>query len=114
MLYYDRIDISEGIDNTKRNRSKECMICHYWCFDHGFKFQDSVSNGCHDLTTLSVNISNISIITIKNVDYRCIILNISKSKAINLLESARRSSIYIKNIILLFSLLKRVFLRVLF
>ena len=85
--YYDRIDISEGIDPTKSKRSKECMICHYWFFNHGFKFQDSVCNGCHDLTMLSVNISDIAIITVKNVDYRCIIHNISKSEAINLLEN---------------------------
>ena len=31
---------------------------------------------CHDLTMLSVNVSDIDIITIKNVDYRCIIHNI--------------------------------------
>ena len=37
---------------------------------------------------LSVNISDIAIITVKNVDYRCIIHNISKSEAINLLESS--------------------------
>ena len=64
MLYYDRIDISQGIDLVKSNNSKECMICH--CFlNHGFEFQDSVCNGCHDLTMLSVNISDIAIITIK-------------------------------------------------
>ena len=88
MLYYDRIDISEGTDLAKGNKIKEYMICHYWCFNHGFKFQDSVCNGCHVLTILSVNISDIVIITIKNVDYRCIIHNIRKSKAINLLENA--------------------------
>ena len=31
MLYYDRIDISEGIDHTKSNNSKEFMNCYY-CF----------------------------------------------------------------------------------
>ena len=36
---------------------------------------------------LSVNISDIAIIIIKNVDYRCMIHNISKSEAINLLEN---------------------------
>ena len=35
-----------------------------------------------------LNISNITIITVKNVDYCRIIHNISKSEAINLLESA--------------------------
>ena len=64
------------------------MICHYWCFNHGFKFQDSVCNGCEYLTMLNVNISKIAIITVKNVDYRCIIKNLSKSEAINLLENS--------------------------
>ena len=35
-----------------------------------------------------INVSDITIITIKNVDYLCIIHNISKYEAINLLESA--------------------------
>ena len=32
MLEYDRIDISEGIDMSKTNKSRECDICHYWYF----------------------------------------------------------------------------------
>ena len=28
MTYYDRIDISEGIDVNKTRKSKECDICH--------------------------------------------------------------------------------------
>ena len=60
------------------------MICQYWFFNHGFKLQDTVWNGCHDLC---LNISDIAIITVKNVDYRCIIHNISKSEAINLLKN---------------------------
>ena len=32
MLEYDRIDISEGIDIDKTNKSKECNICRYWYF----------------------------------------------------------------------------------
>ena len=49
MLYYDRIDINEGIDLAESNNSKEYTICHYWFFNHGFNFQDYVLNGCHDL-----------------------------------------------------------------
>ena len=30
MPEYDRIDISERIDISKTNASKECNICHYW------------------------------------------------------------------------------------
>ena len=37
---------------------------------------------------LCVNISDITIITVKNLDQRCAIHKISKSEAINLLESA--------------------------
>ena len=88
MPYHDRIDISEGIDHTKSNKSKACMICHNWIFNHRFKFQDSVCNGCHDLTMLSVDISDIAIITIKSVDYHCIIHNICKSEAINSLNNS--------------------------
>ena len=37
MLYYDGINVSEGIDVNKTSKSKECDICHYWYFlDKGF------------------------------------------------------------------------------
>ena len=29
MLKYDKIDITEGIDLDKTNKSKECMFYHY-------------------------------------------------------------------------------------
>ena len=29
MLYYDRIDASEGINVNKTSAPKECDICHY-------------------------------------------------------------------------------------
>ena len=56
-------------------------------FNHTFRFQDSVRNGCLDLTMLSVNISDIAIITIKNIDYCCIVHNIGKSEATNLFKN---------------------------
>ena len=61
MLYYNRIDISQGTDLAKSNKSKECIICDYCFFNHWYEFQDSVSNGCHDLTMLCLNISGIVI-----------------------------------------------------
>ena len=30
MLYFDRSDLSEGINVNKTSASKECDICHYW------------------------------------------------------------------------------------
>ena len=65
MLYYDRIDISKGIDPAKCNSGKECMICYNWFLNHTFKSQDSQSNGCHDLTILCLNIIDIAIIAVK-------------------------------------------------
>ena len=85
------------------------MICYYFFFNHGFKFQASVCNGCHDLTILSY-ISNIAIIIVKIVDYCCIIHNISKSKAISLLKNSvleDRGCVY-KNIFTNFSLFKTI------
>ena len=39
MLYYDRIDVSEGTYVNKTSESKECSFCHYWYFlSKGFKF----------------------------------------------------------------------------
>ena len=73
MLYCDRIDKSKGIDPTKSYKSREYMICHYFFFNHGFKFQDYICNGCRDLTMLSVNMNSIAIIT---------------SEAINLLKNS--------------------------
>ena len=50
MLEYDRIDILEGIDMDKTNKSKQCNICHCWCFlDKSFNYEKYLCNGCHDL-----------------------------------------------------------------
>ena len=32
MLYFDRIDVSEGIDVNKSRESKDCDICYYLYF----------------------------------------------------------------------------------
>ena len=69
MLYYVLwIDITEGSALLKviEVRMYDLPLS---VFNHWFKLQDSVCNGYHDLTLLSVNISNIAIITIKNFDY---------------------------------------------
>ena len=88
MLYYDRIDIIEGIHSGGSNSSNECTVGYYWLSNLGFEFQDYVCNGCHYLAMLCLNISNIVIITVKGVDYCCIIYDIIKSKAIRFLEKS--------------------------
>ena len=64
------------------------MVCHYWFFNNWFKLQDSVCNGCHDLTILFLNITDIAIITVENIGYRCIIHNLNKSEVINSLQNS--------------------------
>ena len=42
MLYYDRIDVSEGSDVNKTSASRECDICHYWYFlNHNLSFNQT-------------------------------------------------------------------------
>ena len=87
MLYYGRIDISEGIDINKTSESKKSNICHYSYFlNKRFKFQPNVCNGYHHLVILSMNLSCVAILNIKGSDYRCIISGISKNEAINLMQ----------------------------
>ena len=63
MLYYDRIEFSEGIDVNKISVSKECDI--------------------NDVK----NLSDIAILNIKGSDSRCIIRLISKNKAVKFLQN---------------------------
>ena len=54
MLYFNKINVSEGIVVNKTGGSKECDICHYWYFlNKGFKFQQNICNRCHDLLMMS-------------------------------------------------------------
>ena len=85
MLYYDRTDVSEGININKCwcTSSKECIIFQYWyILDEGSKFQPDVCNGYHDVLMISMNFNNIAILNICDVDYRCIINGISYRKFI--------------------------------
>ena len=71
MLQDERIDVSEGIDLNKSDKSRECMICHYWNFkDIGYKYEPYVFNGCHDLSIVVYDLNNFMILNIKGLDYR--------------------------------------------
>ena len=88
MLYYDRINVSEGIDANKTCESKKRDICHYWYFlNKGFKFQLNVYNRCHDLVMMLMNLSDIANLNINSADYHCIISGIRKSDPINLMQN---------------------------
>ena len=54
MLYYNKIDVWEGINIHKSNKSKESMICHCWYFlDDNYKYEPDVCNGCHDTSMMA-------------------------------------------------------------
>ena len=87
MLYFDINDVSERNNVNKISASKQCDICHYRYFSNkSFKFQPYVCSRCHNLVMVSMNQSDIAILNTKNVDYCCIIPEISKSKGIKLLQ----------------------------
>ena len=55
--------------------------------DKVLKVQLYVCNGYHDVLMMSMNLSDITILNINSVDYRCSINEISKSEAINLMQN---------------------------
>ena len=88
VLYFNRIDVSEGINVNVTSASKEYIICQNWYFlDKEFKFRSGVCNGCRDIIMMSMNLSDIGILRIEGVDYCCIINGISQSEAIALLNN---------------------------
>ena len=81
MLYYDRIDVTEGIYVDKTRESKNCNICHYWYFlNKGFKFQPNVCNRYHDLLIMSINISDIAILNIKGLTVAVLLAGLARMK----------------------------------
>ena len=89
MLEYERIGFSEGIDINKSSKSKECMLYHYWYFkDIGFNFEPRVCNGCPDMLMMTYQLKNIAILNVKRVDYRCVLWEVTKNDAINMLGNS--------------------------
>ena len=86
MLYYDRTNVSEGIDVNKTSTPKECDAYHCWYFlNYSFKFQLNACNRCLDLLMMSMNLCDIGILNIIGSNHHCIISIISKDEPINLM-----------------------------
>ena len=89
MLWYQKIDISEGIDVNKTNASIECEVCHYWLFKEiRFKFEEHVCNKCHDLLTIAYSLKDIAILNAKGSNFRCILMGISKNEGLKRLNNS--------------------------
>ena len=62
---YDKIDFSEGIDVNKINKSKECMLCHYWyLLNKNFSYGPFFCDGCYNMMQKSSDFKNIAIVHI--------------------------------------------------
>ena len=82
MLKYDIIDISEGIDVNKTDRSKECKLCHYWYFlNKNFSYGPYLCDGCYDIVQRLTDFKHIAIVHIKKSAYIIYFQNMSKHDA---------------------------------
>ena len=89
MLKYKRTHVLEGIGvNKSRHKSKECDLCHYWCFvDKSFNDEPYLPNGCHDLMMKAESFNDVAAVSVKGSDYRIHFSFMSKNDAINLLTN---------------------------
>ena len=82
MLVYEKMDISDGIDVDMSNKSKECMLCHYWYFlNKNFSYGPYLCDGCYNIMQKSIKFKNIAIVHVKKSAYRIYFLYMSKREA---------------------------------
>ena len=89
MLEYEKIDISEGIDINKTNKSEECMFCHYLYFlDNNFSYGPYLCDVCYNIMQKSNNLKNIVIVHVKKGVCRIYFLYMSKREAKKLMTNS--------------------------
>ena len=87
MVEYDRIDISEGIDVTKTNFSKEYDICNYqYIKNTGFKYEKYLCNVRHDLMKKAMSFNNVAVPYVQGNAYRIHFWYMSKDDAIKIMN----------------------------
>ena len=88
MLVYEKIDISDGINVDMSDKSKECMLCHYWYFlDKSFSYGPYLCDGCYNMMQKCSKLKNIAIVHIKESVYRICFLYMNKREAKKLLTN---------------------------
>ena len=88
MLECEKIDISDGIDVNKSDKSKECMLCHYWYFlDKSVSYGPYLCDGCYNMMQKCNKLKNIAI-HIKESVYRICFLFMSKREAKKLMTNS--------------------------
>ena len=89
MLTYEKIDISDGINVDKSDKSKECMLCHYWYFlDKDFNYGPYLCHKCYNMMQKCNKPKNIAIVHVKESVYRIYFLFMSKHEAKKLMTNS--------------------------
>ena len=89
MLVYEKIDISDGIDVDMSDKSKECMLCHYWYFlDKNFSYGPYLCDGCYNMMQKCNKLKNIAIVHVKEIVYRICFLYMRKRDAKKLMTNS--------------------------
>ena len=88
MLVYEKINTSDGIDVNMSDKSKECMLCHYWYFlDKNFSYGPFLCDGCYNMMQKYIKLKNIAIVHVKESVYRICFPFMSKHEAKKLLAN---------------------------
>ena len=66
----------------------QMMFVTRYFLNYSFQFQPNVSNRCHGLLMMSINLSDIATLNINGFYYCCIISLISQNEVINILQNA--------------------------
>ena len=89
MLEYERIDISEGTNVDMSDKTKECMLCHYWYFlDKNFSYGPYLRDGCYSIMQKCNKFKNIAIVHVLKSVYRIYFLYMSKHEAKKLMANS--------------------------
>ena len=63
MFYYNKTNVSKGLDINKSNKWKEWIICHYWFFlNLNYTYEPEVCNECHDISMMAYELENITVL----------------------------------------------------
>ena len=54
--------------------------------DVGFKFEEHVCNGCHNLLTMAHGLENMAILSAKGATFRSLLMGVSKNEALRKLN----------------------------
>ena len=71
---------------------KELTLIKHFCQKNvnfvGFKFEEHVCNGCHNLLTMAYSLKNIAILSAKEATFRCLLMGISKNETLKKLNNS--------------------------